>query len=157
MLTYSGDTSIEKVINDMLKKQLAVQGFLKNGFELFHKDIIRTLANAIPDEKLVQEARNFPTLPKEMVILNVDGVKPDLKKYIKSFTSFMNVNGYTVSIEENKKEGTISFYTRHNISYKYSLCWGEIIKMTLANLTEITKAELTDTSVYLECKVLTKQ
>ena len=152
-LAYSGGMSVEAVISDLLKKQLAMQGFLRNGFELFHKDIVRTLANAIPDEKLVQEARGFPSLAKELVILNVDGIKPDLKKYIKAFASFMHVNDYAVSISENM-EGTISFYVRHNINYKYSLYWGEIIKMTLENLAEVINVEIGDTSLYLECKVL---
>jgi hypothetical protein len=154
MMAYSDNETIENVINNLLKKQLATQGFLRNGFELFHKDIVRTLANAISNEKLVEEARNFPTLPKEMVLLNVDGIKPDIKKYIKSFSSFMTVNGYTVSVDENKEEGTVTFYARHNINYKYSLFWGEIIKMTLADIAEITNAEITDTSIFLECKVL---
>lgn len=100
----------------MLKKQLAFQGFQKNGFELVHREIIKTLANAIPDEALVREARNIPMLAKEMVILNVGKERPDvkkyIKKYIKSFTSFMTVNGYPVSISENEEEETITFFAK---------------------------------------------
>jgi hypothetical protein len=154
MRAYSENTSIENIISDMVVKQLAMEGFLRNGLHLFHKDIVKILAEAVPEDKLTQLARKFPTLPKEMVILNVDGMKPNLKKYIKSFASFMNVNGYPVRIEENEKEGTISFFAKHGISHNYSIFWGEIIKMTLAGLVDITNEELTDTSVYLECKIL---
>jgi hypothetical protein len=154
MRAYAENTSIEKLVNDMLKKQLAMEGFLKNGLHLFHKEIVRILADAIPEDKLADLAREFPTLPKEMVILNVDGMRPNLKKYMKSFASFMDVNGYPVRIEENQKDGTISFYAKHGVSHKYSIFWGEIIKMTLANLVEIANEVLTETSVYLECKIL---
>jgi hypothetical protein len=153
MRAYSENTPVEKVVNIMLRKQLAMEGFLKNGLHLFHKDIVRILADFVPEDQLVPLARRFPTLPKEMVVLNVDGMTPNLRKYMKSFASFMDVNGYPVRIEENE-EGMISFYTRHGISYKYSLFWGEIIKMTLAGLAEITREELTDASIYLECRVL---
>lgn len=87
-------------------------------------------------------------------ISELDGVKPNINKYIKSFASFMEVNGYPVRIEDNEKDRTISFHTRHGINYKYSLFCGEIIKMTLAGLAEITREEMTNSSVYLECKVL---
>lgn len=156
MLSYSQKKPIEEIINDMLKKHLAIEGFLKNGFQLFHKDIVRILSSAIPEERLAPEARNFPTLPKEMVILNVDGTRPNLVKYIKSFTSFMNVNGYAVNVDQKRADGTVSFYTRHDLGYKYSLFWGEIIKMTLAGLAEITMSEMTESSVYIECRPLNR-
>jgi hypothetical protein len=50
---------MEKIINKNLKKKMAVQGSLRCGFELFHKDLIRALANSVSDEKLIQEARNL--------------------------------------------------------------------------------------------------
>lgn len=93
MMTYRNGAPVEKMIGEMLKKHLTIQGF-KNDFDIVHREIIRTLANAIPDETLLQEARKLGTLAKEMVILNVGSEKPDVKKYIKSFTTFMDVNDY---------------------------------------------------------------
>jgi hypothetical protein len=149
--SYSDGVSMEKLISDMLKKQLAMQGFLRHGFQLFHKDLVKTLANSIPDEMLIEGARNISMLAKEMVILNVGGTT-DVKKYIESFASFMDVNGYPVRINEDEKHGTITFFVKPNLGYKYSLFWSEIIKMTLADFAEITKTEVTDSSLYIECR-----
>lgn len=155
MMAYRKGVPVEVLIDEMLKKHLAIQGFLKHDFDIIHREIIRALANSVPDDKLIEEAKKLGMLAREMVILNVGSEKPDVKKYIKSFTSFMDVNDYAVSVSEDKEEGTISFYAKPEICRKYSLFWAEIIRMTLESIAEVTKVEATETTVYFECKVRT--
>lgn len=152
MRSYHDNTPVQDLVAEMLKKHLAIEGFLKNDFDIVHREMIRTLANALPDETLLEEAGKLGMLAKEMVILNVGSEKPDIKKYIRSFTSFMDANNYAVSVSEDREEGTISFYAKPNICRKYSLFWAEIIRMTLESIAEVTKVETTESSVYFECK-----
>jgi len=152
MMAHHKGVPVEFLVGEMLKKHLAIQGFLKNDFDIVHREIIKTLANSVPDEKLLEEAKKLGTLAREMVILNVGSEKPDIKKYIKSFTSFMDVNDYAVSVNEDREDGTISFYAKPDICRKYSLFWAEIIRMTLESIAEVTKVEATESSVYFECK-----
>ena len=147
---YHDHVPIQNLASEMLKKQLAIEGFLKNDFDLVHREIIKTLANAASDEKLIEEARKLAMLAKEMVILNVGSERPGLKKYINSFTSFMDVNDYAVSVNEG--DNNISLYAKPGICRKYSLFWAEIIRMTLASVAEVTKVEVTESSMYFECR-----
>ena len=80
----------------------------------------------------------------------VGGEIEDLKKYIKSFMSFMDVNDYPVSVNEG--DNNISLYIKPGICRKYSLFWAEIIRMTLATIAEVTKVEVTESSMYFECR-----
>ena len=153
VMSYSKRMPLEKLINEFLKKQIAIRDFQKNGFHLVHREIIKTLAKAIPDEILIQEAKKMPMFAKKTAILNVGSEQPDPKKYIKSFPSFMDVNGHHVSVNENEKEGPITFFTKPNIPRKYSLFWSKtIIKLTLASIAEVTDADITESQTRLECK-----
>lgn len=151
--SYYDNVPLQSLVSEMLRKHLAIEGFLRKDFDIVHREIIKTLANSVPEETLMQEARKLGMLAKEMVILNVGSEKPDVKKYIKSFTSFMEVNGYAVSVSENKKDGTAMFYAKPDICRKYSVFWAEIIRMTLESIAEVTKVEATESSVYFECRV----
>jgi hypothetical protein len=151
--SYHGNVPLQSIISGMLRKCLAIEGFLSKDFDIVHREIIKTLANSVPEETLIQEARKLAMLAKEMLILNVGSKRPDVRKYIKSFTSFMEVNGYAVSVSENNEDGTIMFYAKPAICRKYSVFWAEIIRMTLESIAEVTKVEATESSVYFECRV----
>ena len=91
-MSDSDNLPMERLISKLLKKQIAIQG-LKNGFDLVPREIIKTLADAISDIVLVQEARKILVLAKKVAILKAGSERPVRKRYIKSFASFMTVNG----------------------------------------------------------------
>lgn len=59
MMAYHKGVPVEQMASEMLKGHLAIQGFLKNDFDIVHGEIIRTLANSIPDDKLLEEAKKL--------------------------------------------------------------------------------------------------
>ncbi|MEM3161125.1 MAG: hypothetical protein QXJ74_10115 [Nitrososphaera sp.] len=48
MMAYHKGVPVEFLVGEMLKKHLAIQGFLKNDFDIVHREIIKPLQTRSP-------------------------------------------------------------------------------------------------------------
>ena len=57
-MAYSQSTSIEKLINHMLKEQLRTLAYRRSGFILVNKQTLKDITEQVSDEVLINAARN---------------------------------------------------------------------------------------------------
>ena len=57
-MVYSQSTSIEKLINQMLKEQLRTLAFRRSGFILVNKQTLKDITEQVSEEVLINAARN---------------------------------------------------------------------------------------------------
>lgn len=147
---YSGQTSVSEVINEMLKLQLSTEQFIKSGFIFLHRDLVRTLADSLSDEAIVQAAKNIADMLREVTSVRAGKARPTIAEYLAVLSSYVEANRQSITISNNE-DGSVYFTVRPDMGPKYSLFLSECLKITLDQIADVTKVEVTDTSVHIEC------
>lgn len=147
---YSQQTSVSEVINDMLKQQLSMDQFMKVGFIIIHRDLVRTLVDSLSDEAIVQAAKNISESLREATNLRAGKPRPSLAQYLDVLASYMEINRHWIDVASNE-DGSVYFTVRPQLGPKYSLFLSECLKITLDQIADITKVEVTDTTIHIEC------
>lgn len=147
---YSQQKSVSEVINEMLKQQLSIDQFIRIGFIIIHRDLARTLADSLSDEALVQAARKISDTLKEATNLRGGKSRLMLAEYLEVLGSYLEANHQSISTANNE-DGSVYFTVRPGMGPKYSLFLSECLKITLEDIAEVTKVDVTDTSIHIEC------
>lgn len=147
---YSQQAHVSDVINEMLKLQLSTEQFLKAGFIILHRDLVRTLVDSLSDEAIVQAARNISDTLKEATSNRAARPRPTISEYLDVLSSYIEINHQSITVANNE-DGSVYFTVRPGLGPKYSLFLSECLKITLDQIATVTKVEVTDTSVHIEC------
>jgi predicted CopG family antitoxin len=147
---YSQQKSVSEVINEMLKQQATIQEFLKIGFIIVHRDAVKELVNNLTDEQAVESAKKIAGALLEATALSTKSARPTLEQYLGALALYMEVNNHYTSIVNNE-DGSVYFTVRPQLGYKFSVFLSECIRITLGSIADITKVEVTDTSIHIEC------
>lgn len=147
---YSQQTSVSETINEMLKLQLSAERFIKAGFIFLHRDLVKTLVDSLSDEAIVQAANNISDTLREVTNMRAGRPRPTIMEYLDVLSSYIEANRQSISIANNE-DGSVYFTVRPGLGPKYSLFLSECLKITLDQIADVTKVEVTDTSVHIEC------
>src|SRR6266511_2744313 len=152
-MAYSQNTSIEKLINDMLKEQLRTLAFRRSGFIIVSKQTIKSITEQASDEALINAARNTEAHIKEVGMLvaseQTTAAKPTLTDRLNAFRFIMSLNGFPTEIASDPSDKKISIIVRMEMGRKFSLYVGEAIKMSLEGFAEVDNIEVTEASLYM--------
>jgi hypothetical protein len=147
---YSQQKSVSEVINEMLKQQLNIDQFVKIGFIIIHRDLVKALVDSLSSEAIAQAARNISDTLKETTNLRAGKSKLTLQEYLGVLSAYLEVNRQSISVANNE-DGSVYFTVRPGLGPKYSLFLSECLKITLDQIAEVTSVEVTDTSIHIEC------
>ncbi len=152
-MAYSQNTSIEKLINHMLKEQLRTMAFRRSGFILVNKQTLKDITEQVSDEELINAARNAEAHLKEVGMLvaseQTAAAKPTLTDRLNAFRFIMSLNGFPMEIASDPLDKKIRIIARMEMGRKFALYVGEAIKMSLRGFTEVDNIEVTEASHWL--------
>lgn len=153
-MAYSQNTSIEKLINHMLREQLRTLAFLRMGFILVNKHTLKDITEQLSDEALINAARNAEAHLKEVGMLvasqQTTGAKPTLTDRLNALRFIMSLNGFPMEIASDPSDKKIRIIARMEMGRKIGLYVGEALKMSLEGIAEVDNIEVTEASLYME-------
>ena len=153
-MAYSQNTSVEKLINHMLKEQLRILAFRRVGFILVNKWTLKDITEQVSDEALINAARNAEAHLKELGMLvaseQTTAAKPTLTDRLNAFRFIMSLNGFPMEIASDPSDKKIRIIARMEMGRKFSIYVGEALKMSLEGLAEVDNIEVTEASLYME-------
>jgi hypothetical protein len=153
-MAYSQSTSIEKLINHMLREQLRTLAFRRSGFILVNKQTLGTITEQVSEEALINAARNAEAHLKEVGMLiaseQTTAAKPTLTDRLNAFQFIMSLNAFPTEIASDSIDKKIRIIVRMEMGQKFSLYVAEAIKMSLGGFTEVDNIEVTEASLYME-------
>jgi hypothetical protein len=153
-MAYSQNTSIEKLINHMLKEQLRTLAFRRSGFILVNKQTIKDITEQVSDEALINAARSTEAHLKELGMLvaskQTTAARPTLTDRLNALRFINSLNGFPTEIASDPLDKKIRIIVRMEIGRKFSLYVGEAIKMSFGEFAEVDNIEATEASLYME-------
>lgn len=148
MLAYRQNTSVNSVINGMLKGHMDLERFLRTGYVMINKKTLRTAFGRLGEGDILDAAGQISDVVKDLLILM--GKKPSFESYIELVRLFTKTNGYEIEI--GSKDGVCSIVIGHGMGRGYSLYISECLKSLFGPISSINNVELSDSVVYFECK-----
>lgn len=153
-MAYSQNTSVEKMVNRMLKEHLGALAFRRRGFILVSKQTIKNITEQAPDDAMINAAKNAEEQLKEIGMLVgselTTAAKPTLTDRLNGLRFLTSYNGFATEISSDPSNKKIGIFVKMDMGRKYSLYVGEAIKASLIGYAEADNIEATDSSLYME-------